>query len=103
MVPLFIAARKATAASGIGNTGAVAVRRIEVLQQTPRHPGRRELTSNTAGFFDVSNAAFSVRWRITDDAAPPVIKTIQVRVVATRAVLGPAKNVTLSVVKNRDQ
>ena len=106
VAPLFVYARKATAASGdIGSTGAIAVRRMELLRQTPflGLTAGGSLTNDVAGFFDNSTAGYGVRWLVTDDANPAVIKTIQVRVVSTRAVLGVAKVVTLSAVMDRDQ
>jgi hypothetical protein len=52
--------------------------------------------NRAAGFVDSSDPACTTRWTITNDATPPHIKTITVRSMARRKVLGLEKEVVLA-------
>jgi type II secretory pathway pseudopilin PulG len=99
-VPMFVLATRTTAtAADMGTIGAAAVARMEQLRDIDfvNLTAGGSLTTDTAGYFDDSDPAFVVRWQVTDDATPPRVKTLQVRVVATRDVVsGPPREVTLS-------
>jgi hypothetical protein len=99
VVPLFVYASKETAAAGdLGSVGAIATQRMELIRQTAfiNLPAGGSLTSDEAGYYDTSNAAYTVRWMVTDNASLATLKTIQVRVVATRAPVGLPKEITLT-------
>lgn len=99
VAPLFIHASKETSVSGdLGSVGALAVHRMELIRQTTfvTLTAGGSLTSNQAGFFDTSNAGYTVRWTVTNNATPTTLKTIQVRVVAARAPVGLPKEITLT-------
>lgn len=101
VAPLFVHAAKETASSGdMGTVGALAVQRMELIKQTAFTglTAGGNLTSNQTGFFDTSNAGFTVRWTVTDNASPATLKTVQVRVVASRAAVGLPKEITLTSV-----
>lgn len=101
LAPLFIIASQSTATAGdMGSVGALAVQRMELLREIPFDTltAGGSLTSNVTGFFDNSDPDFVVRWRVTDNASPATLKTIDVRVFATRAVMGLAKESTVTCV-----
>jgi prepilin-type N-terminal cleavage/methylation domain-containing protein len=99
VVPLFLQATRSNAsAAEIGTLGALASQRMELLRQIPfgNLTAGGSLTTNQTGYFDGSDPDFILRWRITDDATPPTIKTIDVRIVALRAPIGLPKEITMS-------
>jgi hypothetical protein len=59
------------------------------------------LTSDTTGFFDLSNPGFTVRWEITANGPPATMKTLSVRAIAARDPMGVQKEVTLTSVRAR--
>ncbi len=96
VAPLFILAGRSTSSAGeIGNASAAAVQRMEQLDlvafDTLTQGG--SLTANQVGFFDSSNPEFLVRWRVTNNATPPTLKTVEVRVVAQNVPTGLPKEV----------
>lgn len=98
VAPLFIYATQASASGAdMGTVGAAAVERMEVLRATEFDTltAGGSLTANQTGFFDTSDPDFTVRWEIVDDATPPTQKTIRVRALANRQVVGLPKEVTL--------
>ncbi len=102
--PLFVSALKETASGAdIGSVGAAAVDRMELLRATDVYSlaAGGSLASNVIGFSDTSNPAWTVRWQITDNASPATLKTISVRVIAVRQVIGLQKEITLNSVRGR--
>ena len=97
--PLFIYAVKENAVSGdLGAVGDQAVRRMELLRATiyPNLTNGGDLESNVTGYFDDTNSGFVVRWTIANNPNPPAsTKTIAVRAVADRQVIGRAEQVTM--------
>lgn len=98
VAPLFILAGRSTSSAGeISNASAVAVQRMETLDlvafDTLVKGG--SLTANTVGFFDSTNPDYLVRWRVTDDATPPKLKTVEVRVIAQDVPVGLPKEVSV--------
>ena len=102
--PMFIFAMKETAAGAdMGSVGAAAVDRMELLRASDFYslPAGGSLTSNVSGYSDASNARYTVRWQITDNGTPATVKTISVRTISARQVIGIAKEVTLSSLRAR--
>jgi type II secretory pathway pseudopilin PulG len=98
LVPMFVYASRSTmSAADMGSVGARAVERMELLRQIEfdNLTAGGSLTGDVTGFFDDSDPDFVVRWRITDNATPPTLKTIEVRAVADRVLLGQPRQVTL--------
>lgn len=102
--PMFIFAMKETAAAGdLGVVAAAAVDRMEFLRTINFNsltPGG-SLTSNVSGYSDTSDPDFTVRWQIADNTSPVTVKTIDVRVVASRSPIGRPKQITLSSMRVR--
>jgi Tfp pilus assembly protein PilV len=102
--PLFITALKETASGAdIGSVGAAAVDRMELLRGTDFYSlaAGGSVASNVSGFSDTANPVWTVRWQITDNATPATLKTISVRAIATRQVIGLQKEITLNSVRAR--
>ena len=64
-------------------------------------PAGGSLTSNTTNYFDLSNPEVTQRWSITDNTTPAGTKTITVRVIANRQVIGERKDVTLTMIRGK--
>lgn len=102
--PMFIYATQGNAVGAdFGSGGALGVERMELLREQDYSAlaAGGSLTANTAGYFDTSDPDYTVRWQITDNASPANTKTIEVRVVANRTVVGRAKSVTLTSIRGR--
>lgn len=102
--PMFVYAIQGNAVGAdFGSVGALGVDRMELLrsQDYPALTDGGSLTANNAGFFDVSDPDYIVRWRITTNVAPVGTKTIEVRVIAQRTVVGNQKDVTLTTLRGR--
>ena len=101
--PLFIYAARENAVGGdLGQVGDLAVLRMERLRASDYAllTNGGDLISNVDGYSDLSNTDFTVRWIIADNPNPPAsTKTITVRVVADRQVIGRQKEVTLIAVR----
>ncbi len=101
--PLFVYAARENAVGGdLGVVGDLAVRHMELLRATDYAilANGGDLSSNVNGFYDDSEPGFAVRWVIADNPNPPAsTKTISVRVVADRQVIGKQKEVTLIAVR----
>ena len=101
--PLFVYAARENAVGGdLGAVGDLAVRHMELLRATDfvilTNGG--DLTSNVDGYHDDSRPGYVVRWVIADNPNPPAsTKTIAVRAVAERQVIGRRKEVTLIAVR----
>jgi len=98
IIPLFVHAMRSNAVAGeIGTLSAVANQRMELLTQVPFDSltAGGSLTSDATGYFDSSTPDIQLRWRITDDATPATIKTIEVSGVALRTPMGEAKEILL--------
>lgn len=99
VVPMFVlGARVAAASADLGTVDAGAVHRLETLRATgfASLAAGGSLASNTAGFFDASDPGVTVRWTIANNATPATMKTITVRAIATRKVIGQQKEITLT-------
>lgn len=106
--PMFVYAMKGNAgASDFGVVGALAVERMELLRSEdyPDLDAGGSLTANTTvggvDYFDTSNDGFVLRWTIVDATPIANTKTITVRALAERQVIGEQKEVTLTTVRGR--
>jgi len=102
--PMFIFAMKETAAGAdLGTVGAAAVDRMELLRSTDFSSltAGGSLTTNVSGYSDTSNPSYTVLWEIVDNGTPATEKTISVRAVVARQVIGNAKDVTLTSLRAR--
>jgi type II secretory pathway pseudopilin PulG len=102
--PMFVYAMQGNAVGGdLGSVGAFAVERMELLraQNYFAIPAGGSLTSDVTDYSDTSDPEVTVRWTITDNTAPNGTKTITVRAIANRQVVGEPKEVTLSTVRGK--
>jgi len=102
--PMFMYAMQGNAAGAdMGAVGALGVERMELLrsQAYTALAAGGTLGANTNGYFDDTTPGYVVRWRITDNVTPVGTKTIEVRAVAERAVVGAPRDVTLTPVRAR--
>jgi hypothetical protein len=102
--PMFIYAMQGNATGAdFGSVGAISVQRMEQLrsQTFVNLPAGGSLTVSQNGYSDLTDPDYILRWRITDNAAPPTIKTITVRAIATRQVVGERKEITLTTLRGR--
>jgi prepilin-type N-terminal cleavage/methylation domain-containing protein len=102
--PMFVYATQGNAAGAdFGSVGAIAVERMELLRSVnfAALPAGGSLTTSTSGYSDLSDPEYIVRWRVTDNAAPPTIKVITVRAIAVRQVVGQRKEITLTTLRGR--
>lgn len=101
--PLFVYAFQQNAGGGdMGEVGAAAVRRMELLRGTDYVflDNGGSLTSDVTGFSDTSDDEVTVRWTIADNPNPPApTKLITVQAVATGRKIGARKRVTLISVR----
>lgn len=98
VLPLFVHAMRSNASAGeIGSVSAVANQRMELLTQIPfdNLTAGGSLTADSTGYFDDSDPDVLVRWRVTDDATPPTLKTVEVRGIALRTPMGGPKELLL--------
>ena len=102
--PMFIYAMQGNATGAdFGSVGAIAVERMEQLrsQTFVNLPAGGSLTVSQTGYSDLTDPDYILRWRITDDATPPTLKTISVRAIAVRQVVGERKEITLTTLRGR--
>jgi len=102
--PMFISSIQDNAVTAdLGSTGAAAVARMELLRQTDYDalPAGGSLTSDVSGYFDVSDPAVTVRWEVVNGGGPAGVKTITVRAIANREVVGLAKVAELTTLRAR--
>ena len=102
--PMFIYAMQGNATGAdFGSVGAIAVERMEQLrsQTFVNLPAGGSLTVSQTGYSDLTDPEYILRWRITDDATPPTLKTISVRAIAVRQVVGERKEITLTTLRGR--
>lgn len=102
--PMFILSTKQDAAGAdMGRVGARATARLELLRTTPFHdldPGG-SLASDVTDYFDASDPDVAVRWEIIDGGGPTGTKTIAVRAVAARQVIGEPSSIDLRTLRVR--
>jgi len=102
--PMFVYAMKGNAvAADFGSVGAVAVERMELLRSqdyVTLAPGG-SLTVTTNGYSDSSDPDYTVRWQIADNAVPAGTRSITVRAIAVRQVVGQRKEITLTTLRGR--
>ena len=102
--PMFILSMKQdTNGADMGRVGARATARMELLRTTPYYdlePGGN-LASDVAGYFDASDPDVAVRWEIVDGGGPTGTKTIAVRAVVPRQVIGRPSSVDLRMMRVR--
>jgi len=104
VAPLFVQGTWMTASSeDMGSAGAAGVRRMELLRSTGFNylTAGGSLGSNVTGFFDASDPEVRVRWTIVDNATPVTLKTITVRAIAIRQVVGLQKSFELTTLRSR--
>ena len=106
VAPMFVYAAKAGDASGhMGSAGAAAVLRMEQLRindfESNALLAGGSLTTSETGYSDGSHPDFDTRWEILDNATPPTLKTIRVRVLATYDVLGAPQEITITALRAR--
>ncbi len=92
IAPLYVQATKRAAASAdIGDIGALAVRRMELLRQRSfgTLTAGGSLTTNTTGYFDTGDPDVTVRWTIVNNSSR--MKTITVRASTNRPINGAVK------------
>jgi len=102
IAPMFILSMKvAESSADVGTVGAVAMEEMETLRGTDylTLDAGGSLTSDVAGYFLDTTDEFKVRWTVTDSTGAAKYKTLQVRVIAPRQVLGLAKEVTIQSVR----
>ena len=97
--PMFIYAMQNNAVGAdYGTVGAAAVERMELLREADYGtliPGGNRFL-NIPGYSDRSNPDITVRWAIRNTTLGPITyKTIVVRAVANRQVVGRRKEITL--------
>jgi prepilin-type N-terminal cleavage/methylation domain-containing protein len=102
--PMFILSTKQDAAGAdMGRIGARATARLELLRTTPFYdlaPGG-SLASDVTDYFDASDPDVAVRWEIIDGGGPTGTKTIAVRAVAARQVIGHPSSIELRTLRVR--
>ena len=100
--PMFMYAMQSNATGAdLGSVGAIAVERMELLRAAP-YVGLTaggDLSANVNGYFDTANPDYTVRWTVTNNVNPPKSKTITVRAVAVRQVVGLRKDVVLTTMR----
>jgi len=97
--PMFVQAMKATeVGADVSAAGSAAVDRMELLRATEYSSLTvgGGLTSDVTGYADTSDPDVVVRWQIEDITTPVPGKTIRVRAIMQRQVVGRAKQVTLT-------
>jgi len=102
--PMFMYAMQGNASGAdFGAAGAMAVERMELLRSAnyAALPSGGSVDANVNGYFDDADPGYTVRWRIVTNAAPVGTKTITVRTIATRQVVGLQKSVTLTTMRGR--
>ena len=102
IAPMFLLVSNGNAASSdLGEVGAIAVERMEILraERYDDLTAGGSLTSNVAGYSDVSNPGLQVRWVIVNNLTPPSTKIITLRATALRELTGPRRDVTLSTLR----
>jgi prepilin-type N-terminal cleavage/methylation domain-containing protein len=102
--PMFVYAMQGNAvAADFGSVGAIAVERMELLRSqdyTTLAPGG-SLTSSVSGYSDTSNPDYVVRWQIATNAVPSGTRSVTVRAIAVRRVVGARKEITLTTLRGR--
>jgi len=102
--PMFVLSTKENSVGAdTGRVGSRANARMELLRTTPYYdlqPGGG-LNSNVTGFFDTSDPDVVVRWEIVDGGGPTGTRTIAVRALATRQVIGRPSSVVLRTLRVR--
>ena len=100
--PMFITAVRGNATGAdLGSVGAVAVERMEQFRREDfdNLVAGGDLDSNVADYSDTSDPEYTIRWLIQDNLLPTETKTISVRVIATRAMDGPRREITITSVR----
>lgn len=102
--PMFVYAMQGNAvAADFGSVGAIAVERMELLRSqefATLVPGGN-LNASVNGYSDASNPDYVVRWQIADNAVPAGTRSITVRAIAVRRVVGARKEITLTTLRGR--
>ena len=108
LAPLFVYATRSVAVSAdLGDVGTKAVQRLEILrsQSFDTLPQGGNINTSQTGYFDSSSPDVIVRWKIENipntGSSPVTMKTITVRAVSTRTVLGAAKDVRMFTRRGR--
>ncbi len=102
--PMFmVAVEESAVGADLGSVGAVATDRMELLRSERWRdlPVGGSLDADLPGYSDLADPDFIVRWKITDNAVPADSRTIAVRAIAVRQVVGRRKDVTLTTLRSR--
>jgi Tfp pilus assembly protein PilV len=97
--PMFIQATKATeVGADVSAAGSAAVDRMELLRAIDYENlvVGGDLASDVTGYADTSDPDVVVRWQVEQINTPVPGKTIRVRAIMQRQVVGRAKQVTLT-------
>jgi prepilin-type N-terminal cleavage/methylation domain-containing protein len=107
--PMFVYAMQGNATGAdFGSVGALAVEQMETLRSQPYSTlaAGGDIATPTAGYtmtvtdFQV-NITYTINWEIVDNASPVGTKTITLRAVADRQLVGRPKEVVLTSVRGR--
>ena len=106
VAPMFMmASERSAAGADVGQVGAVAVQRMELLRAEPIDnlvAGGSLVSDVTVGstpYFDASDPDYVVRWQVVDNATADGGKRLTVRALTLRQVSGPPKEVTLNALR----
>jgi len=102
--PMFLfAMRGNTVGADFGVVGAVAVQQLEELRAVEYDSlvAGGNLDVNETGYCDTSDPDYVVRWQIVENVSPVDTKTIQLRSIALREVVGQRKEVTITTLRSR--
>ena len=102
--PMFMYAMQGNATGAdFGSVGAIAVERMETLRSMTYNDltAGGSLAVSQAGYSDLTDTDYVVRWQITDNVAPVGTKTIVVRAIAVRQVVGRRKEIVLTTLRGR--
>ena len=107
--PMFVYAMQGNASGAdFGTVGALAVEQMETLRSQPYSTlaAGGDIDTPTVGYTmtvadQQINITYTMNWAIVDNASPVGTKTITLRAVADRQVVGVAKEVVLTSVRGR--
>jgi len=102
VAPMFIAAMQVNSAGGkLGSSSALALERMEQLRAEPFNNLviGGSLTSNVAGYSDMSTQDFVVRWKIDPNAVPPNTLLITVRASPLASAPGPGTDLVVTTLR----
>ncbi len=102
--PMFLFAVRGNATGAdLGSVAAVAVERMEQFRREDygNLVAGGDLDNDVKDYFDNTDPDYTIRWLIQDNATPTETRTVSVRVMATRVMDGPRREITVSTVRGR--